>query len=111
MGGGDIELYPRVKAAGIQAIIRRTNGSCGTRRNVGGYSITDSHSFHLHMGKVGGVKGLALELAALTAGLPYVVERWTLDPTAFRLRGFQSGFTERGRSPASRCPTSMTRYL
>lgn len=47
------------------------------------------------MGKVGGSKGLALELAALTAGLPYVVEKWSPEPSAFRLRGLQSGFTER----------------
>ena len=50
---------------------------------------------YMHMGKAAGSKALALELASITAGLPYVEEKWTPDPWVFRLRGLQSGFTER----------------
>jgi hypothetical protein len=95
MGVDDIDLYPRVKAAGIQAIISKDERQLRNDTERRGLFDNRLTFIHLHMGKIGGAKGLALELAALTAGLPYVVERWTPEPTAFRLRGLQSGFTER----------------
>lgn len=94
-GVDDIELYPRVRAAGLGAIISKDERQL--RNDVERRALHENRLtfIHLHMGKVGGSKGLALELAALTAGLPYVVERWSPEPSAFRLRGLQSGFTER----------------
>lgn len=94
-GVDDIELYPRVRAAGSRAIISKDERQL--RNEVERRGLYDNRLtfVHLHMNKVGGAKGLALELAALTAGLPYIVERWTSEPSAFRLRGLQSGFNER----------------
>jgi PIN like domain len=94
-GVDDVELYPRVKAAGVDAIISKDERQLSVQEERRGLWENRLTFIHLHMNKVGGVKGLALELATVTAGLPYVEERWAPEPHVFRLRGLQSGFTER----------------
>jgi hypothetical protein len=94
-GVDDVELYPRVKRAGMQAIISKDERQLRNDAERRGLYDNRLTFVHLHMSKVGGAKGLSLELAALTAGLPYVAERWSPEPCSFRLRGLQSGFSER----------------
>ena len=91
----DLDLYPRVKAAGVDAIISKDGRQLNNQVERRGLYDNRLTFIHLHMGKARGAKALALELASITAGLPYVEESWSPEPWVFRLRGLQSGFHER----------------
>jgi PIN like domain len=95
LGVDDIDLYPRVKAAGVDAIISKDGRQLTNQVERRGLYDNRLTFIHLHMGKAKGAKALALELASITAGLPYVEEAWLPEPWVFRLKGLQSGFTER----------------
>lgn len=95
LGVDDVDLYPRVRAAGVDAIISKDGRQLSNQIERRGLFDNQLTFVHLHMGKAQGAKALALELASITAGLPYVEERWTPVPWVFRLKGLQSGFTER----------------
>lgn len=94
-GADDIELYPRVRTAGALLIISKDDRQLKNPTERRGLYDNGLSFIHLRMGRVSGRKGLALTVTSLTAGIPYVEERWTPEPHAFRLRGLQSGFTER----------------
>lgn len=95
LGVDDVELYPRVKAAGVDAILSKDGRQLTNQVERRGLYDNRLSFIHLHMGKAKGSKALALELASITAGLPYVEEAWTPEPWVYRLRGLQSGFRER----------------
>ncbi|MFT4306250.1 MAG: hypothetical protein QM604_05100 [Microbacterium sp.] len=101
-GVDDVDLYPRVRAAGILAIVSKDERQL--RNDVERRGLFDNGlSFiHLQMKNVAGLKGLALTVASLTAGIPYVEERWAPEPHAFRLKGMQTGVhrTRQFASPA-----------
>jgi hypothetical protein len=95
-GVDDVDLYPEVAKAGVDAIISKDGRQLKNQNERRG--LYDHHlSFvHLLMKETRGYKGLSLELAALTASLPYIEEEWaTATPKAFRVKGLQSGFKER----------------
>lgn len=95
LGVDDVDLYPEVRAAGADAIISKDGRQLANQIERRGLFDNRLTFVHLHMGKAQGAKALALELASITAGLPYVEEKWKPEPWVFRLRGLQSGFTER----------------
>jgi len=96
LGGiDDVDLYPRIRETGASVILSKDGRQLVNQSERRGLHDNRLSFVHLQIKQVRGSKGLALELAALTAGLPYIVERWSPEPSAFRVRGLQSGFTER----------------
>jgi hypothetical protein len=100
-GVDDVNLYPLVRAAGVDAIISKDARQLQVHDERRGLWDNRLTFVHLQMSKVGGVKGLSLELASIVAALPFIEERWVPEPHVFRLRGLQSGFSERVSSHAS----------
>lgn len=95
LGVDDIDLYPKVRQAGVDAIISKDGRQLTNQIERRGLFENRLSFIYLHMGKARGAKALALELASITAGLPYIEEKGTPEPWIFRLRGLQSGFSER----------------
>lgn len=95
IGVDDVDLYPRLRRVGVDALISKDGRQLYVPSERRGLYEHKLSFVQLMMKNTRGAKGLALELAALTASLPYVEERWTPEPYAFRVRGLQSGFTER----------------
>lgn len=95
LGVDDIELYPRLRDEGIDAIVSKDGRQLKVQAERRGLYEAGLTFIHLGMGKSRGRIGLALELAALTAGIPYIEQHWSDEPWAYRIRGLQSGFSER----------------
>lgn len=95
LGVDDVDLYPEVRRAGVDAIISKDGRQLTNQVERRGLFNNGLSFIYMHMGKAQGAKALALELASITAGLPYIEERWIPEPWVFRLRGLQSGFSER----------------
>lgn len=95
LGVDDVELFPRVRDAGMNAIITKDGRQLVNQTERRGLYNAGLTFIHLNMGKASGRTGLGLELAAITAGLPYIEENWHSEPWIFRLKGLQSGFSER----------------
>lgn len=94
-GVDDVDLYPRVRAAGVLAIISKDDRQLRVEAERRGLFQNQLSFVHLRTTKIAGQKGLALTVASLTAGIPYIEERWMPEPYVFRLKGLQSAFTER----------------
>lgn len=94
-GVDDVDLYPRVRDAGVLAIISKDDRQLKVEVERRGLFENHLSFVHLRTTTIAGRKGLALTVASLTAGIPYIEERWMPEPYVFRLRGLQSGFTER----------------
>lgn len=95
LGVDDIELYLRLRDEGIDAIVSKDGRQLKVQVERRALFEAGLTFIHLGMGKSRGRTGLALELAALTAGIPYIERHWSDEPWAYRIRGLQSGFTER----------------
>lgn len=95
LGVDDVDLYPRVRDAGVGAIISKDGRQLWNQAERRGLYDAGLTFVQLQMGKTSGRTALSLELAALTAGLPYIEAHWKSEPWAFRLRGLQSKFSER----------------
>lgn len=94
-GVDDIDLYPHVRRAGAVAIISKDDRQLKNEIERRGLYDNGLSFVHMRTSRVSGLKGLALLVASLAAGLPFVEERWNAEPYVFRLKGLQSGFTER----------------
>ena len=94
-GVDDVDLYPRVRQAGVLAIISKDDRQLKVEVERRGLFENHLSFVHLRTTAIAGRKGLALTVASLTAGIPYIEERWMPEPYVFRLKGLQSAFTER----------------
>nr|WP_277816701.1 MULTISPECIES: hypothetical protein [Microbacterium] len=94
-GVDDVDLYPRVRAAGVLAIISKDDRQLRVEIERRGLFENQLSFVHLRTTTIAGQKGLALTVASLAAGIPYIEERWMPEPYVFRLKGLQSAFSER----------------
>ncbi len=95
-GTDDVDLYPLVRRAGAGTVISKDGRQLKNQTERRGLYDNRLSFIHLRQTRAGGPKGVALDLAALIAGLPYLDEvLMNGEPAAVRLRGLQSGFTER----------------
>lgn len=99
-GVDDIDLYPHVRAAGALAVVSKDDRQLKNEVERRGLFDNRLSFVHLRTSTVGGRKGLALVVASIIAGIPFIEERWAPEPHVFRLKGLQSGFTERISSHA-----------
>lgn len=96
VGVDDIDLYPKVRAAGVDAIVSKDGRQLFNEIERRG--LFDNHlSFiALRETKTPGAKGFAMLVASLTAGLANIEEKWDpAEPSVFRLRALQTKFSER----------------
>lgn len=95
LGVDDVDLFPRVQDAGVNAIITKDGRQLVNPAERRGLYDAGLTFIQINTGKANGRTGIGLELAAITAGLPYIEDNWPQEPWIFRLRGLQSKFSER----------------
>jgi hypothetical protein len=94
-GVDDLELFPRIAAAGFQGIITQDKNQL---REAAEREALRAH--HLHW--IGcqskghaGVRGIALNAATLIAGFPFVIEHWGQVPHIYHLKGVHAELGQR----------------
>jgi hypothetical protein len=93
----DVPLFEAMHSSGFHAIVTRNLEQPRDADERSALRRLGIHWVGLSSPKFGGLKGLALETAAIVAGLPYVLEGvdGSARPTAFHVRSVPSEATQR----------------